>query len=498
MTDLRRARADLRTFSLAVEQPLTDWQAESLALDRRTTAIVAPRQSGKSRLLAVAALWWAYSRPDQRVLVVSAGEDASRRLLATAAAVAIRSPLLAGSLTDENAGLLTLSNGSEVRGVPASERAVRGWAVDLLLIDEAAQVDDDLILGAAIPTTAARPDARIVLAGSPGAAEGAFYAFAEQGEQGDEHVVTYRWALDDATWIGQQVIDSARSALAPAQFTREYEGRFADTGLHEHVIEREWIDEARRRELPPGETNEVIFGVDVARHGGDETVIVRLAGGVARVEWAVHGTDLMQIAGRLAAIARDEPWQPPSIWLDAIGLGYGVLDRLHELEVPVTPFIASARSADRARFINARSEAWWAAREAFRNGEIDLDPDDRALAAQLASVRYSLASTGAIQIASKDSMRTSPDRADALVIALHARAQAIGAGGWAELADNILARRRREAARPQARRSTEDAFGGQLPTEVAWSLGPKQEKIVPDSVIRDSAGGRHTEPTWDE
>ena len=62
-----------------------------------------PRQSGKSRSLAVAALWWAFRRGDQRVLVISAGEDASRRLLAEAAATAVRSPLLAGSVVDENA-----------------------------------------------------------------------------------------------------------------------------------------------------------------------------------------------------------------------------------------------------------------------------------------------------------------------------------------------------------------------------------------------------------
>jgi hypothetical protein len=57
--------------------------------------------------------------------------------------------------------------------VPASERAVRRWSVDLLLVDECARVDDELLLGAAFPTTAARPDPRIVLAGSLVAAEGA-------------------------------------------------------------------------------------------------------------------------------------------------------------------------------------------------------------------------------------------------------------------------------------------------------------------------------------
>jgi hypothetical protein len=129
MPDLRRARTDLATFAHAIEQPLATWQADSLDLRTRTTVVVAPRQSGKSRSLAVLALWRAYSRPDQHALVVSAGESASRRLLAEAAAVAIRSPLLSGSVIDENSGLLSLSNGSTIRSVPASERSIRGWTV---------------------------------------------------------------------------------------------------------------------------------------------------------------------------------------------------------------------------------------------------------------------------------------------------------------------------------------------------------------------------------
>jgi hypothetical protein len=195
----------------------------------------------------------------------------------------------------------------------------------------------------------------------------------------------------------------------------------------------------------------------------------------------------MQTSGKVAAIARGEDWQPPTIWLDAIGLGYGVLDRLRELGVDVTAFIASARTASRDRFLNLRAEAWWAAREAFQRSEVDLDPNDRALAGQLASVRYSLASNGSIQIASKDSMRTSPDRADALVIALYARGESTRAEAFVGMVEKL----RQQDSRPQRRRSTEEMFGGQMPTELAWSTGPAHEKIVPNAVIRNSAGGRY-------
>lgn len=165
--ELQRARADLGVFAALIGRPLTAWQLVALRLLVRTTVIVAPRQAGKSRALAVLAVWWAFRRPDQRVMLLSAGEEAAKRLLAEVTAITVGSPLLIGSIVDEFASLVRLSNGSEIRSVPASELQVRGHTNDLLLADEVANISDSLLLGAALPTTAARPHARVVLAGSP-------------------------------------------------------------------------------------------------------------------------------------------------------------------------------------------------------------------------------------------------------------------------------------------------------------------------------------------
>ena len=240
MPDIQELRDDLMAFSVAVGVPLTRWQCAALWLEQRITAIVAPRQSGKSRSLAVLALWWAYRTRGQTVLIVSAGEEASRRLLAEVRAIVSASPMLRTSAVGEQAGLLTLTNASEIRSVPASERQIRGWSVDLLLVDEAALVPDDLLLGAAMPTTAARSDARIVLASSATSATGAFYDHAIMGESGSEHVRTYRWALTDCTWISPSAIQAARDSMTQMRFAAEYEGQFAsgaDALLSRHAID---------------------------------------------------------------------------------------------------------------------------------------------------------------------------------------------------------------------------------------------------------------------
>ena len=245
--DVALLRSDAAAFADAVGVPLERWQAAPLELSARTTVVVAPRQSGKSRTLGVAGLWRAFREPAHRVLIVSASEDAARRLLAEVRAVAVGSPLTAPSVVDELAGLLVLSNGSELRSVPASERQVRGWSVDTLLVDEAALVPDDLLLGAALPTTAARPDARVVLVSSALVAQGAFYDALARGEAGSEHVRAFRWRLADCPWIGPSAVAQAREALSPQRFAAEYLGEFqsgADALFSRAALDRATADYA--------------------------------------------------------------------------------------------------------------------------------------------------------------------------------------------------------------------------------------------------------------
>ncbi len=428
---LRDARSDIGVFAKAVGRPLTSWQAKAMRATTRIVVIVAPRQAGKSRTLAVRATHAAYRRPGQLVLIVSAGEDAARRLLAEVRAIVTGSELLAGSVTDEQQQLVRLSNGSTIRSVPASERQIRGWAADLAIVDESALLDDDLVLSAVFPTTSARPDAQIILASSPAGAEGVFYQLARAGEQGAGHVATFTWRLADAKWISPEVVEAARASLPVAVFEREFEGRFSDVGLEERVIERGWVEAAGGRDLEPA--GDAAYGLDVARFGSDSSVLALAVGGVVRVVWSVHGSDLMSLTGKLARTLAE---RPAPVWVDSVGLGAGVLDRARELGLPARGFVANAKPIKPDRFRDRKAEAWWRVRELFRDGLVDLDPRDGELAAQLAAQRYQLSSSGRVEMVSKREMGgPSPDRADAAVIALVSACGASGPGSvWLRFA----------------------------------------------------------------
>ena len=265
---LLQARDDLSAFARLIGFPLLSFQSEALSLESKMTILVAPRQTGKSYALSVVALHRAARSRNQRVLVVSAGEEAAKRLLRVVAEMAASSSALQGSVLNETASVLTLTNGSEIRSVPASERQIRGWTVDLLVVDEAAYVTDDVLLSAALPTTVARPDSRIVLASTPWGMQGAFYRFAMQGREEDrEHTRTFQWRRLDAPWIDANQVELARATLSPLRFQAEYEGEFVgstDALFPPHLL-RESIAPYALMHADEARGEEVAIGIDWGR-----------------------------------------------------------------------------------------------------------------------------------------------------------------------------------------------------------------------------------------
>ncbi|WAL67130.1 terminase family protein [Amycolatopsis cynarae] len=228
--DIIRARDDFGLFCRLLGQPRTPWQLDTMELTARQTLIVSPRQCGKSQTLSLKATHFAFRQPKQMVLLVSAGETAATRLLRLVRDIC-QDPLLAGSVVDDTMTRVVLANGSEIHSVPASERSIRGNSVDLLIVDECAFVPEDILMSAALPTTAARPKAKIILASSPWGDAGPFFQLAMQGlDHANPHIKTFRWKLADAHWIAPEVVEAARAAMSPLRFRAEYEGEFITSG----------------------------------------------------------------------------------------------------------------------------------------------------------------------------------------------------------------------------------------------------------------------------
>lgn len=286
--DVDRARGDLGVFARVAGVNVADFQLRSFGLEKFVTAVVASRQLGKSLCLALLALWWAFHEPEQHVLLLAPSEEGSRRLLRTVRDLATASPLLRSSVVDETAGTLTLTNGSVIRALAASERSARGWSANLLLVDEAQLVPDELI-SAVLPVLSAREGSRVVMAGSASVASGAFYNHFMMGEAGSEHTASFRWVArvaggdDDAPWLRPEVVAAARDSMSPTRFDAEFRAEFqsgADAAFTRRWIDRVFADYAPSSLASFGPAARAYVGLDwgISEDRSTAVAIARFAG----------------------------------------------------------------------------------------------------------------------------------------------------------------------------------------------------------------------------
>jgi hypothetical protein len=189
-------------------------------------------------------------------------------------------------------------------------------------------------------------------------------------------------------------------------------------GVHP-LLPLPWIKAAQDRTLEVADSDPIELGVDVGG-GGDESTIALRKGGFVRIVKSSQHPDTMQVVSDVNESL--EQFKALRAKIDSIGIGRGVCDRGIEMEKPYVGVNVGRASFEPDRFSNLRAQFWWFVRSLFEFGQIDIDPADEDLAAELSSLRYKPVEKGKILIESKDEARRrgvrSPNRADALMLAL--------------------------------------------------------------------------------
>ena len=189
------------------------------------------------------------------------------------------------------------------------------------------------------------------------------------------------------------------------------------------VIPVSLIEHAFNNVVKVHEDTPAVWGLDVARQGGDSSVLCKRQGPMIHPMTVWRNLDLMQLSGAVKAEYDNMPMsrKPAEIIIDSNGFGAGVLDRLRELGLPARGLNVSERAVAKQTYLNLRAELWFKAKSWLEGMDVSLPKDD-ALYAELAGPRYMFTSSGKIQVESKESMKKrgirSPDRADALCLAL--------------------------------------------------------------------------------
>ncbi|MGV3553202.1 phage terminase large subunit [Rhizobium sp.] len=199
------------------------WQAKLLRTAPRRALLLCSRQAGKSTVAAFLVLATALYVPNALVVVVSPSQRQSSELFRTIVGYHARLPGVP-ELVAENTLRAEFANGSRILALPGTERTIRGYAgVDLVVIDEASRVEDEL-LAAVRPMLATKPKSKLIALTTPAGKRGWFY----DAWIGDEKWERVRVSAYDCPRISREHLEEERRSMGPILFSQEYELEFHD------------------------------------------------------------------------------------------------------------------------------------------------------------------------------------------------------------------------------------------------------------------------------
>jgi Terminase large subunit, T4likevirus-type, N-terminal len=164
------------------------WQAELLRSDSPRILLNCSRQSGKSTMASVLALHKALVEPGSLILILAPAERQARELFSKVVVSYRTLGHVIPTASYTKLGM-ELSNGSRIEALPGTEKTVRGFSgVDLLIVDEAARVADELYY--AVRPMLAVSGGRLLMLSTPFGKRGVFYEEWTGGIAWERYTVT--------------------------------------------------------------------------------------------------------------------------------------------------------------------------------------------------------------------------------------------------------------------------------------------------------------------
>lgn len=312
----------------------------------------------------------------------------------------------------------------------------------LFIIDEASGVADPIM--EAVLGTLSGENNKLLMCGNPTRNSGTFFdAFNADRAQYQCHTVSSRNSprtnKDNIASLDRKY--GKDSNVVRVRVDGEFPEQDDDVFIILSIIEQ---CGSKIYELPDDALHPfIVFGVDVARFGDDETAIYRNARGKLKLVENYKGQDLMWTVGNIVkqykiAIEKYTDYKGyVYVNIDDTGLGGGVTDRLREVKreqklhrLVIVPINAAEKiptdtkeGKDAAEYYNDITTHMWAVlKDLLENKQTEIE-DNSETFAQLSTRKYFMTSNGKLQLESKKEMKKrgmpSPDRADAAALSVY-------------------------------------------------------------------------------
>lgn len=433
----RYARAPIAFVREVLGATPDPWQEEALrALARGHTrlAVRSCHGAGKSCLAAWVLVWFSNTRaPFKAAMTAPSAPQLFDVLVPETHKWFTRLPEAWRSLWDITAEHIRLKADPECfitarTSRPEQPEAMAGLHSShlLLVADEASGIDERVYEAAG--GSMSTPGAITMLIGNPTRNTGFFWRV-HNLERDRWHCMAVAAANSPRVspdWVAEM---AARYGTESNAYRIRVLGQFP-TGDEDTLIPAELVDSAMMRDVPLDPEAPELWGLDVSRYGQDASCLIKRRGYVVTEmprRWRNIST--MELAGAVKAeydFAGDN--QPKLIVIDVVGIGAGVVDRLHEQGLPVLGVNVGESPSTKERFVRLRDELGFRLREWLATRRVRLPKDD-ILRDELCMPRFTYTSDAKLQIESKERMRArgmpSPDGFDALALSLAEQTQMV-------------------------------------------------------------------------
>lgn len=420
------------------------------AAKNKRVAVRSGHKCGKSRLCAALALWEFVCWPGSRTVISAPTHRQIEEIIWREVRELHRNariPIGGQLAVSPGKGLRSALYDTQVFGFSTNEAdrfsGISGHRVTYIL-DEASGIDPSIFSAIAGNRMSG---ARLVLISNPTQPVGEFYdAFHSKAALYTRHHIS-SVELAAAVEVGAVPhVPGLADIEAVNEFIAEWGedsddfrvralGEFASQGS-QAIVKADDYDAALRRWGPlthEWSRHRLEIGVDVARFGDDNSVIVGRRGKHVMAPEPHSGLDGTQLAMKVWNFVQAQrtgidgvtPEMRPRVRVEVVGVGASLYDALrHNFGrwLEVVAFDPSARSHEPTKYVNLRAEAWFNARRCLSTGPWQL-PQHQQMRTEALSTHYKYDKTNRLQAEAKDAIKKrlngqSPDYGDALVVCL--------------------------------------------------------------------------------
>jgi len=389
------------------------YQKQFLDADARHRVVSSGRQVGKSRMAAWIALHHAMTNAHEQVLITAPSLRQSSLLFDT-----LYSEIEQSGITDDAWGIdrstqtiIEFDNGTDIHCVPTGRNGnkIRGYTSDLIIVDEAAFIQDSIFEESLEPMTFATGGS-LVLASTPYGMSGYFYRKFSAAD-GNSSWFKLQVGSDANPLIDGDDLEEFKTGKTEAQISREVYGEFvADAGQFFPV---DAILGCMDGGQPARATDYTVLGADIAGSGTDRTVFhgADSAGNVFLNDEAHDQMGPLEAADYIGTL--DRQYNFDVINVDRTAIGEGTIEKLTEdrqLERKINPVYFT---------VQKKQQIYQRLKAALQAGFLHL-PHDTTLRSELESMSADQTKNGNLSISAESGENASgrDDYVDSLALAV--------------------------------------------------------------------------------